>query len=174
MKKLYSLIVFISLATCSMQPMDPVRDPLFILIDEFVGNDALGIPTNWDAVFAILKKIVQEGNAFTVNEYFSTDYMTLLAKAAEDNNINAARRLILEYKAQPNRALKRNGMTPLMIACFNGNLEMIETLMELGADPYLQNNGGNSSFDFAEKYYLMNPSITNKSLLNALKAYAPK
>ena len=175
MKKLYSLIALVTLATTiNLYTMDPERHPLFKLMDQFIGNDTLGTYTNWDAVFALLKEFDQEGHAFTANEYLSQDYTTLLFKAAEDNNIMAAQRLLGIYKAIPNRATIRNGMTPLMIASFNGNTEMVKLLMKWGADPYIKNNQGHDSFYFAERYYQLNPRARNRIVLNILKAYNPQ
>lgn len=172
MKKLYSMIASIALlATINVYTMDPARSPMFELLDQFVGNDALGTITNWDAIFAMLKTLAEKGNAFTANEYISPDNLTLLAKAAEDNNISAAKRLLGLWKAQPNTATRRNGMTPLMIACFNGNIQMIRLLMEWGANPYIKNNEGHDSFHFAERYYQLNPNVRNKNILNLLKIY---
>ncbi len=173
MKKFYSIIAFIALATTlNVYTMDPERNPMFKLIDQFIGSDALGTPTNWDAVFALLKTLAKEGNAFTANEYSSQDGLTLLSKAAEDNDVLAAKKLLGLWNAKPNAAMIRNGMTPLMIACFNGNIEMARLLIEYGANPYIKNNEGHDSFYFAERYYQMNSNIRNRNLLNILRAYS--
>ena len=173
MNKLYSLIVFIALATTiNTHTMDPVRHPMFDnLIDQLIGNDALGTTTNWDAIFAVLKKLSADGNAFTANEYTSPENLTLLAKAAEDNNLLAAKKLLALWNARPNTATQRNGMTPLMIASFNGSIEMVKLFMEWGGNPYIKNNEGHDSFYFAEKYYQMNPNVRNRAILDILKLY---
>lgn len=174
MKKLYPLIaLFAFTAIPNINPMDPARNPMFSLIDQFIGNDALGTTTNWDAVFALLKKLAQEGNAFTANEYLSIDNLTLLAKAVEDNNLLVAKKLMAEWGARPNTATRRNGMTPLMIASFNGNGEMVKLLMEWGGNPYIKNNEGHDSFYFAERYYQLNRHIQNRLVFNILKTYQP-
>jgi len=172
MKKLYSVIAFITLAaTPNMYTMDPQRHPLFNLMDQFIGTSDTA--TNWDAIFALLKKLSAEGNAFTANEYLTQDGLTLLSKAAEDNNVLAARKLLALWSAKPNAATISNGTTPLMIASFNGNIEMVRLLMKYGANPNIKNNAGKDSFYFTERYYQMNPNIQNRNLLNILRSYNP-
>jgi len=47
--------------------------------------------------------------------------------------------LLLEYKANPN-AQQSDGNTPLHLACFKGDLVLVELLLRYGADVNIQNN----------------------------------
>jgi uncharacterized RDD family membrane protein YckC len=42
-----------------------------------------------------------------------------------------------------------NGLTPLMVAAGNGDAEMVQLLLQIGADPQLQAPGGATALDFA-------------------------
>lgn len=149
MKKIYSFMSFVALiTTITTHTMDPERHPMFKLLDQFI---AVNVPTiNWEAIFVILEKLVYESNQFTVNEYRSNEGSTLLYKAAEDDDIAAAKKLLLKYRANPNISTA-TGMTPLMAACYNGNVNMVKMLLEYGADPSKRNNLGNDSFYFAQR-----------------------
>jgi hypothetical protein len=46
-------------------------------------------------------------------------------------------------------AYDREGNTPLMIAAYHGNAEVIEALLEAGADPGLYNEAGETALDIA-------------------------
>ena len=87
-------------------------------------------------------------------------------------------RLLVKYGAKVNgRALKgysrnRNytwysaGMTPLMLACWHNNPEVIEALLEAGANPSLKGAFGKDIF-----YYLgKNPQIYGNKLKNKMKS----
>jgi len=50
------------------------------------------------------------------------------------------------------------GWTPLTMAVYTGNLEMVKTLIQEGANPEVADNGGNNSFYFAE--YSINKAVT--------------
>jgi ankyrin repeat protein len=60
-------------------------------------------------------------------------------------------RLLLEHGAPVNARQGRGslGFTPLMEAAFNGQVEMAETLLNHGADPGLQDDGGRTAADHA-------------------------
>ena len=44
-----------------------------------------------------------------------------------------------------------NGLTPLMVAAFNGDSVMARLLLERGADPRLQAPGGPTALEFARE-----------------------
>ena len=168
MKKLYSLIAFTVIAIISTtHAMQPARDPLFKLLDQFV--PATGT-ADWNAVFTILQKLVQEGRTFTVNEYFSLGGLTLLCQAVQDGNFLATKMLIEEYGANPNGKTAASGVTPLMIACADGDVQIVKLLLKHGADPFIKNNRGNDSFFFAETYARYSP-VKDDTVLQILKTY---
>jgi hypothetical protein len=169
MKKLYSLVAFIALTTTiNTHTMDPERHPMFKLLDTFIPEH--DTTTNWRAVFGILQKLVLDKNLFTVNEYLSQHGLTLLCQAVEDDDFLAAKILLEEYHANPNKSTVLTGMTPLMIACSQGNIEMIVLLLEHDADPSIKNSQGHDSFYFAQMNARYN-SIHNDTGLRILKTY---
>jgi ankyrin repeat protein len=172
MNKLYSIIVLMSIATAvTIHAMDPERHPLFESIDYFLRNNTLGTETNWTAILALLEEFVYKGNTFTVNEYFSPQGLTLLCLAAEDGKYWVVKKLLLQYKAKPNNYSPRSRLTPLMIACLQGEIEIVKLLLEFGADPYMKSAQGHDSFYFAEKYCQYNP-VSNKTILKMLSDQA--
>ena len=175
MKKLYSLLACAAItATITTHAMDPnTRNPLFKLIDPFIGNTVRGTSSNWQGIFSILQKLTSNGLVpFTVNEYLSPEGHTLLCHAIEDNDFLAAKILIEKYNANPN-GKTLTGMTPLMFACKDGYEDLVVLLLQHGADPLIQNNNGNDSFFFAETYAKYN-IMKDDTVLRILKTYKRK
>ncbi|EAS05401.2 ankyrin domain protein (macronuclear) [Tetrahymena thermophila SB210] len=72
-------------------------------------------------------------------------------------------KLCLIFHADVNRRDK-NQWTPLMKACALGRYQMVQDLIEKGADPYLADYKGENSFDKAEKFDQIN-------VLNLLRSH---
>ncbi|KAF7638008.1 hypothetical protein Mgra_00002461 [Meloidogyne graminicola] len=69
---------------------------------------------------------------FTLKELKNlTNNEELIFKAIEEENIQEFKHLL--EKIRPN-CLEKNGMSPLVQACFKGNEEMVKMLLEIGAD----------------------------------------
>ncbi len=62
----------------------------------------------------------------------------------------AIARLLLEHHAFID-AQSPNGTTPLMMAAFYGRTEMVDLLLEEGADPLMRNEQGLTAIDFARR-----------------------
>jgi ankyrin repeat protein len=73
-----------------------------------------------------------------------------LHSAAAARSVPIAR-LLLEHEAPVNARQGRGslGFTPLMEAAFNGQVDMVETLLTHGADPGLQDDHGQTAADHA-------------------------
>ena len=61
-------------------------------------------------------------------------------------------KLLLDGGAQPNKENHNNGMTPLSIAAEFGHKEMIQLLLERGADPYKTDRWGRTPLHFALRW----------------------
>lgn len=57
-----------------------------------------------------------------------------------------------EYGVNVNSVTRAEGYTPLMIACINGNKEIVEILVAHGASNAFQSNQGKTALDIAEEY----------------------
>jgi len=169
MKKIYSFISYIAIiATINTYAMQPERHSVFTALDTLMPE--YGTAANWQAIFSFLQKLVYEGNIFTVNDYFSQYGLTLLCQAAEDDDFLATKILLEQYNANPNKGTKSTGMTPLMIACHNGNIELVVLLLRHGANPSIKNKEGHDSFYFAQKYAQYD-LLHDNTILRILKTY---
>ena len=83
-----------------------------------------------------------KNNPFQKDYHFNTSYIkspsqyTNLIKAIESNNIKKVKEY-LDGKILGLNKLNKNGISPLHIAVINGNLEIINLLLEKGANPNL-------------------------------------
>lgn len=76
-----------------------------------------------------------------------------LAAHKEDARIAA---LLLDYKADPNCRVGKNRLTPLMAAAKNGRIEMVNLLLDRGADPGLISEDGKIAAQFARENFKAN------------------
>lgn len=90
-----------------------------------------------------LQKLIDNG---TYKDY---DYDTALREAASYNNINAVK-VLIKNNADVN-VQNRGGMTALMSACYNGNLEMTKMLLDAGADKSIK-RGNYDALYYAREY----------------------
>ena len=73
----------------------------------------------------------------------------LLYLAVQQGNKKAATTLLKTYQADPDIIRKDNGSTPLMIACFDGDMDLVKLLLQYGADIQLRNKQGKRCFEAA-------------------------
>jgi uncharacterized protein len=71
------------------------------------------------------------------------DGMTALHQAVRQNDLDAAKSLV--RAGAKIDASTRYGVTPLYLACMNGNAAMIDVLLRAGADPTSSNPGGETA-----------------------------
>ena len=90
-----------------------------------------------------LQKLIDSGS------YKDYDYDTALREAASYNNINAVK-VLIKNNADVN-VQNRGGMTALMSACYNGNLEMTKMLLDAGADKSIK-RGDYDALYYAREY----------------------
>jgi hypothetical protein len=162
MKKLYSLLLFFigTITAINTYAMQHPRHALYTLIDQLVEDER---SIDWDQIFGMLNKMQ---GTISVNAYRkAVDQMSLLDMAITTGNLLAAKKLLKEYKADPNTANPRIGQTPLIYAIIRQDLPMIQLLLHHGANPYQKNNYGIDSFYYANTKN--NPAINN--LLEAYK-----
>jgi ankyrin repeat protein len=76
-----------------------------------------------------------------------------LAAHKEDARIAA---LLLGYKADPNCRVGKNRLTPLMVAAKNGRIEVVNLLLDRGADPLLAAEDGRTAAQFARENFKVN------------------
>ena len=76
-----------------------------------------------------------------------------LAVHKEDARIAA---LLLDYKADPNCRVGKNRLTPLMAAAKNGRIEVVNLLLDRGADPGLVSEDGKTAARFARENFKAN------------------
>jgi ankyrin repeat protein len=88
-------------------------------------------------------------------------FKTALDYAVKLGNLELAR-LLIDSGANINRKARSDGKTPLMVAAENGNEQMVELLLERGADKAIQDNIGYT----AKKYALMNGHLNVVKLLS--------
>ncbi|HYS94096.1 MAG TPA: ankyrin repeat domain-containing protein [Candidatus Acidoferrales bacterium] len=97
----------------------------------------------------VLRQLLEHGAK--VDEASSNDMRVMpLHSAAAARSVPIAR-LLLEHGAPVNARQGRGslGFTPLMEAAFNGQADMVETLLGHGADPGLRDEEGRSAADHA-------------------------
>ena len=125
-------------------------------------TNASGAPLTLDALpqLEILKALLAAGAnpnwyPLPVPSEVNSGNESLLILAVEHNLYNrpsdtlAAARLLLESGANPN-AKNLTGLTPLHIAAYNGQLELVRLLLDHHADPNVANNGGVTPLDEAK------------------------
>ena len=76
-----------------------------------------------------------------------------LAAHKEDGRIAT---LLLDYKADPNCRVGKNRLTPLMAAAKNGRIEVVNLLLDRGADPRLVAEDGRTAAQFARENFKAN------------------
>lgn len=76
-----------------------------------------------------------------------------LAVHREDARIAA---LLLDYKADPDCRVGKNRLTPLMAAAKNGRIEVVNLLLDRGADPRLVSEDGRTAANFARENFKAN------------------
>ena len=69
--------------------------------------------------------------------------------AVEKNNLDIAKLLLVEYKANPNIQIK-SGNTPLHQAASSGKVKMAKLLLENRADPTIENSANLTPKDYAK------------------------
>lgn len=107
----------------------------------------------------ILRYLVEELNMDI--EVYNSDYKRALHEASSMGHYECVRFLIC--RGAKVDSLKKADWTPLMMACTRRNLEVIQELLDYGADPTLQNKDGWSSFHIACREG--DPAIINHLLL---------
>lgn len=86
-------------------------------------------------------------NNDTNDSYIGNDYRIFkntpawnLAKAVRDENVVLIKKICLEHESLTDYQDPKFGKTLLMLAITNDNLKSVEALLDLGANPNIQNN----------------------------------
>ena len=101
---------------------------------------------------AIVARLLDFGAQPNVTDY---DGRTPLWLAAHKEDARIAK-LLLDYKANPNCRVGKNRLTPLMAAAKNGRIEMVNLLLDRGADPRLVSEDGKTAAQFARENFKAN------------------
>jgi ankyrin repeat protein len=96
---------------------------------------------------AIIDKFLQHGA--DVNAYIE-DYHTPLFQAIAQNKMDVFKRLLNEGAINVN-LVDKEGVIPLLLAAYNGHLEMVKQLVDKGADLSVKNKGGCTVKDIAKQ-----------------------
>ena len=147
MNKLYILTGIIILqSVVGITAADYQNRPIaYRAIDDLIEGD----PIQWPVIFNALDTMP---GAMSVDNYRAPDIEeTLLETAVHKRNLFAVETLLNKYHADPNLQKDYTKLTPLMISCMgpNANPGIVRVLIRYGANPYLQNRRGQSSFNFA-------------------------
>jgi len=76
--------------------------------------------------------------------------ISLLDEAVERNRIDLVK-LFIERGLDPSETSRKSGMTALMLAACFDYIDMMELLLEQGADLYAVDESGMGAFDYARK-----------------------
>lgn len=91
----------------------------------------------------------------------------------DPNNDLAIARFLLDKGANPDTK-DFTGLTPLMSAVNSGNLELVELLLEKGADRNITENNGKTALDFALVRNARNPNERKHAIIQRIQNYNPK
>lgn len=105
------------------------------------GNIPLMNAAHYSTNEVFLQKLIDNG---------ADVYDTALREAASYNNINAVK-VLLKNNANVN-AQNNYGKTALMLACYNGNLEITKMLLEAGADKNIKDDNKYDALYYAREY----------------------
>ena len=94
-----------------------------------------------------INRYINQGNDINIH----SDEFSLLYILVDRNHISCVKEF-LRCKANLNIKNLKSGLTPLHIACYNDNLEMIKILLEGGANINEVDNKGNTPLSFLVKY----------------------
>jgi len=68
---------------------------------------------------------------------------------AVKKNLRSIAEMLLKHRVRFDMPVKTTGMTALMMACLNSQSEMVELLLDAGADPHAEDHDGNTPLHFA-------------------------
>ncbi len=110
-------------------------------------------PVGYAAFFghaALLRELIRRGGEVNAPARNAMRVCALHSAAAHSDQARAVElaRIVLEAGGDPN-ARQHGGFTPLHEAAGNGNLPLIELLLQRGADPALTNDKGERAIDVA-------------------------
>ena len=120
-----------------------------------LSTDSIEAPAEyiWSAcVFSKKKDIVEllfknKGNA---NDTSNIGYSILMR--AVQGETSSIVKFLLEQGAKPNQQTNNNGMSALMFATLNGNIEIINLLLLHGAHKYLKSSDSKTAYDYINLY----------------------
>lgn len=112
-------------------------------------------------------RVLQLDSPSTGNISFDLDMDRALFQAFQTNNFIDVFRLLDEGRFV-DIVRPADGTTALMAACFHGNLDVAQKLLERGADPEHQDKFGNTPLSFADN--VQNVEV-RKRLVDMLKAF---
>ncbi|KAJ8964536.1 hypothetical protein NQ314_004831 [Rhamnusium bicolor] len=95
------------------------------------------------------------------------DPLIRICQAIEENNTVGCVRLLEEYPHYINK-FTGEGYTPFLVACANGNTQIVKLMLRKGADVKLKSMKGESPFYLATFYYIKYPQIKNATCIREL------
>ncbi|CAH1101663.1 unnamed protein product [Psylliodes chrysocephalus] len=90
-----------------------------------------------------------------------------LCKIVEENDIVNCVRMVELYPKYIN-AFSDGGYTPFLVACANGNTQMVKVMLKRGADITLKSKKHESPFYLATFYYIKFPQFKNATCIREL------
>ncbi len=110
------------------------------------------------------KLILEYGNWRAIR--YAAQQKSQLFEACDEGKAEVVLKILNQFPELVN-SHNSSGWTPLIIACFRNNYDLVKTLLEFGADPNITGIKGTTPIMYA-KTYLMNSSSQNYSILNLL------
>jgi len=109
----------------------------------------------------IIKYLIKKGAKTDINNSTGNSLLNIVCKTESKESLEILNYFIKELKIDIN-SKDKNGNTPLLIACYFGNIEIISKLLESGANINIQNNYGDSPL-------MISCFFKNKKIIQKLK-----
>ncbi|VEN48625.1 unnamed protein product [Callosobruchus maculatus] len=113
------------------------------------------------AIFLIMLKLFAK-------LYLNTRIVDELCKCIEEGDTVRCVKLLDEYDPNYINVYNRNGYTPFLVACANGQTQIIKLMLKKGANVKLKSKQFESAFYLTTFYYIKNPHIKNATCIREL------